>query len=136
MESATNVSAAAGLAIPTGRRAGRSRGGGSAEKHDADAELVSLREELRRHPAHREPGREAQVRVAERYLRIERDNAALQKKVAAATNSLARTFDRIVIGVDQDVEQRLAQPVRRRTNVARRRRREVAALQSPADDAH
>jgi ATP-dependent RNA helicase HelY len=61
-----------------------------------DPELVSLREQLRRHPAHREPGREAQVRVAERYLRIERDNAALQKKVAAATNSLARTFDRIV----------------------------------------
>ncbi|HXO53745.1 MAG TPA: DEAD/DEAH box helicase, partial [Mycobacterium sp.] len=41
-------------------------------------------------------GREAQVRVAERFLRIERDNEALQKKVAAATNSLARTFDRIV----------------------------------------
>ena len=36
------------------------------------------------------------MRVAERYLRIERDNGALQKKVAAATNSLARTFDRIV----------------------------------------
>jgi ATP-dependent RNA helicase HelY len=29
-------------------------------------------------------------------LRTERDNAALQKKVADATNSLARTFDRIV----------------------------------------
>ena len=29
-------------------------------------------------------------------MRIERDNEALQKKVAAATNSLARTFDRIV----------------------------------------
>lgn len=36
------------------------------------------------------------MRVAERYLRIERDNAQLQKKVTAATNSLARTFDRIV----------------------------------------
>src|ERR1700744_2173113 len=48
------------------------------------------------HPVHRDPDREAQVRVAERFLRIERDNEALQKKVAAATNSLARTFDRIV----------------------------------------
>jgi ATP-dependent RNA helicase HelY len=36
------------------------------------------------------------MRQAERYLRIERDNAQLQKKVGAATNSLARTFDRIV----------------------------------------
>ncbi|EUA42177.1 DSHCT domain protein [Mycobacterium xenopi 4042] len=61
-----------------------------------DPELMSLREQLRRHPAHHAPDREAQLRVAERYLRIERDNAALQQKVAAATNSLARTFDRIV----------------------------------------
>jgi ATP-dependent RNA helicase HelY len=83
-------SAAAGLPIPSGRRGSRS------EERDVDPELVSLREQLRSHPAHGEPGREAQVRVAERFLRIERDNAALQKKVAAATNSLARTFDRIV----------------------------------------
>ena len=34
---------------------------------------------------------------AERYLRIERDNEQIQQKVAAATNSLARTFDRIVV---------------------------------------
>jgi ATP-dependent RNA helicase HelY len=84
-------SAAAGLPISGGRR-----GGDRTEKRDLDPELVSLREQMRRHPVHREPGREAQVRVAERFLRIERDNEALQKKVAAATNSLARTFDRIV----------------------------------------
>jgi ATP-dependent RNA helicase HelY len=85
-------SAAAGLAIPAGRGDGDSR----TEDRGVDPELVLLREQLRRHPAHREPSREVQVRVAERYLRIERENAALQKKVAAATNSLARTFDRIV----------------------------------------
>jgi ATP-dependent RNA helicase HelY len=83
-------SAAAGLSIPADRR------GKGSESRDLDPELVSLREQLRRHPAHREPDRETRVRVAERYLRTERDNAALQKKVAAATNSLARTFDRIV----------------------------------------
>jgi ATP-dependent RNA helicase HelY len=85
-------SAAVGLPTPAGHRTGGSR----TEEHDADPELAVLREQLRRHPAHREPGREARIRMAERYLRIERDNAALQKKVAAATNSLARTFDRIV----------------------------------------
>src|SRR5580693_5470952 len=84
-------SAAAGLPISGGRR-----GGDRTEKRDLHPELGSLREQMRRHPVHREPGREAQVRVAERFLRIERDNAALQKKVAEATNSLARTFDRIV----------------------------------------
>jgi ATP-dependent RNA helicase HelY len=36
------------------------------------------------------------ARVAERYLRVERDNEQMQAKVNAATNSLARTFDRIV----------------------------------------
>jgi ATP-dependent RNA helicase HelY len=84
-------SAAAGLPAPGGRR-----GGSRTESPDLDPELTSLREQMRRHPVHREPDREAQVRRAERYLRIERDNEALQKKVAAATNSLARTFDRIV----------------------------------------
>jgi ATP-dependent RNA helicase HelY len=78
------------LSIPGDRR------GKSTEGRDLDPELASLREQLRRHPTHHEPDREVRVRVAERYLRAERDNAALQTKVAAATNSLARTFDRIV----------------------------------------
>ena len=43
------------------------------------------------------PDREAKARLAERYLRIERDNEQIRQKVAAATNSLARTFDRIVV---------------------------------------
>ena len=83
-------SAAVGLSTPGDRRGKGTEGG------DLDPELVSLREQLHRHPVHHEADREARVRVAERYLRIERDNAALQQKVAAATNSLARTFDRIV----------------------------------------
>src|SRR6201999_3186134 len=45
---------------------------------------------------HNSPGAEAQVRAGGRYLRLDRANAQLEKKVAAATNSLARTFDRIV----------------------------------------
>jgi ATP-dependent RNA helicase HelY len=62
-----------------------------------DPELAALREQLRDHPAHHAPDRDERVRVAERLLRIERDNADIQKKVDAATNSLARTFDRIVL---------------------------------------
>ncbi|MDT5021451.1 MAG: ATP-dependent helicase HelY [Mycobacterium sp.] len=83
-------SAADGISAPGHRRGKRN------ENPDTDPELASLREKMRRHPVHREADREAKMRIAERYLRIERDNAALQKKVAAATNSLARTFDRIV----------------------------------------
>ncbi len=73
-----------------------SRGAGAGEDGFHDPELTSLRAELRRHPAHNSAGVEERVRHAERYLRIERDNANLQQKVTAATNSLARTFDRIV----------------------------------------
>jgi ATP-dependent RNA helicase HelY len=83
-------SATAGLAIPRGRRSGPPR------DHDVDPELAGLREQLTRHAAHRLPDREERARLAERYLRIERDNEQIQQKVAAATNSLARTFDRIV----------------------------------------
>ena len=83
-------SAAAGLAIPSARR----RGAEDGAFHDP--ELASLRAQLRQHPAHDSSGLEERMRQAERYLRIERDNAQLEKKVAAATNSLARTFDRIV----------------------------------------
>ena len=85
-------SAAAGLAIPSvkAKRSG-------ARERDVDPELAALREQMRHHPAHHLPDREAKVRLAERYLRIERDNAQIQQKVAAATNSLARTFDRIVV---------------------------------------
>ena len=82
-------SAATGFEVASGKRA---RG----PERDVDPELVPLREQLRRHPAQRIPDREAKAREAERYLRIERDNAQLRRKVAAATNSLARTFDRIV----------------------------------------
>jgi ATP-dependent RNA helicase HelY len=82
-------SAAANLAVPSRKS---SRGG----EPDVDPELLSLREQLLGHRAHRIPEREAKVRLAERYLRIERENEQLRRKVAAATNSLARTFDRIV----------------------------------------
>jgi ATP-dependent RNA helicase HelY len=85
-------SAAAGLVVPAAQR------GGAGDQDGAfhDPELASLRAQLRQHPSHNSPGLEEWIRQAERYLGVERDNAQLEKKVAAATNSLARTFDRIV----------------------------------------
>ena len=86
-------SAAAGLDVPSGK----GRRSGPPKERDVDPELASLREQLRRHPAHGLPEREDKARLAERYLRIERDNEQIRQKVSAATNSLARTFDRIVV---------------------------------------
>jgi ATP-dependent RNA helicase HelY len=84
-------SAAAGLDVPSRKRSG------GVEDPDIDPELIALREKMRNHPGHHASDRDALVRTAERYLRIERDNAEIQQKVASATNSLARTFDRIVL---------------------------------------
>ncbi|ORV40427.1 DEAD/DEAH box helicase [Mycolicibacter engbaekii] len=85
-------SAAAALPVPTGR----GRRGAGAEDSPVDPELAALRQRMRDHPVHQMPDRDAKVRAAERYLRVEADNAQLRRKVEAATNSLARTFDRIV----------------------------------------
>ena len=87
-------SAAAGLAVPAGRRVRR-----RPVTRTARFTIRSWRRCGRNcavTPHTTLPAVEAQIRQAERYLRIERDNAQLEKKVAAATNSLARTFDRIV----------------------------------------
>jgi ATP-dependent RNA helicase HelY len=86
-------SAAAPLDVPS-VKAKRS---GPPKERDVDPELAGLREQLHRHTAHVLPDREAKARLAERYLRIERDNEQIRQKIAAATNSLARTFDRIVV---------------------------------------
>ncbi|TXI56962.1 DEAD/DEAH box helicase [Mycolicibacter arupensis] len=85
-------SAAAGLVVPSSR----GRRGDNAHDGPVDPELAALRQRMRDHPVHDMADREVQVRVAERYLRVEADNAQLRRKVEAATNSLARTFDRIV----------------------------------------
>ncbi len=86
-------SAAAGVDVPSAR----GRRSGPAPEPDVDPELAVLRDRIRAHRAHSLPDREERARVAERYLRIERDNEQLRKKIAAATNSLAHTFDRIVV---------------------------------------
>jgi ATP-dependent RNA helicase HelY len=86
-------SAAAGFDVPSAR----GRRSGPPPDQDVDPELAALRDRMRAHRAHALPDREEQVRTAERYLRLERDNEQLRKKIAAATNSLAHTFDRIVV---------------------------------------
>ncbi|OBF34901.1 DEAD/DEAH box helicase [Mycobacterium sp. ACS1612] len=86
-------SASTGLDVPSGNR----HRSGPPKERDVDPELAGLREQMRGHPAHHLPEREAKARLAERYMRVERDNEQLRQKIAAATNSLARTFDRIVV---------------------------------------
>ena len=69
----------------------RSRRGG-----DTEPEHVRLlREQLRAHPCHQCPDREAHARWAERWWRLKRETVGLQRKVEGRTNTVARIFDRI-----------------------------------------
>ncbi|WP_067562867.1 DEAD/DEAH box helicase [Nocardia acidivorans] len=79
-----------GIVVP-----GRGRTGKKSRAAD-DHELQSLRRALRNHPAHARPDREQLARIGERYNRIAREAESMRQQVAATTNSLARTFDRIV----------------------------------------
>ncbi len=54
-----------------------------------------LRQELKAHPCHQCPDREAHARWAERWWRLKRETVGLQRKVEGRTNTVARTFDRI-----------------------------------------
>jgi len=86
-------SASAGLDVPSAK----GKRSGPPKERDVDPELAGLRYELNGIPRTAWAEREAKARLAERYLRIERDNEQIRQKIAAATNSLARTFDRIVV---------------------------------------
>ncbi|MFJ8661641.1 DEAD/DEAH box helicase [Streptomyces sp. NPDC093795] len=61
-----------------------------------DRELARLRTEIRAHPCHGCDEREDHARWAERYHRLQRDTQQLERRIEGRTNTIARTFDRIV----------------------------------------
>ncbi|NUK24658.1 DEAD/DEAH box helicase [Streptomyces lunaelactis] len=61
-----------------------------------DREIARLRTELRAHPCHGCDEREDHARWAERYHRLQRDTQQLERRIEGRTNTIARTFDRIV----------------------------------------
>ncbi|MFI2349977.1 DEAD/DEAH box helicase [Streptomyces sp. NPDC019443] len=61
-----------------------------------DREIARLRTELRAHPCHGCDEREDHARWAERYHRLQRDTWQLERRIEGRTNTIARTFDRIV----------------------------------------
>ncbi|MEU8505334.1 DEAD/DEAH box helicase [Streptomyces brevispora] len=61
-----------------------------------DREIARYRAELRAHPCHGCDEREDHARWAERYHRLQRDTQQLEHRIEGRTNTIARTFDRIV----------------------------------------
>ncbi|RCK71439.1 RNA helicase [Desertihabitans brevis] len=68
------------------------RPGMDAERRE---EIGRLRAELQAHPCHRCPDRDAHARLAERALRLERDNEQIESRVRRRTSGIATQFDRI-----------------------------------------
>ncbi|MGL5827524.1 MAG: DEAD/DEAH box helicase [Nocardioides sp.] len=58
-------------------------------------EIERLRAELRAHPCHACPDREEHARWGERWFKLERDTAALRKRIRRRTNSVSRQFDQV-----------------------------------------
>ncbi len=84
-----------------------------------DREIETLRRELREHPCHACPDREEHARWAERWFKLDRDAATLERRVEQRTNTVARQFDRVcevleTLGylADDDVTD-LGRPLRR-----------------------
>ena len=57
--------------------------------------MRELRAAMRAHPCHECPDREDHARWAERWFKLERDAATLQRRVEQRTNTVARLFDRV-----------------------------------------
>lgn len=79
----------AGHIVPDRHRKGRAAAAD-------DQEIARLRAELRAHPCHGCDEREDHARWAERYHRLKRDTSQLERRIEGRTNTIARTFDRIV----------------------------------------
>ncbi|WP_371530169.1 DEAD/DEAH box helicase [Streptomyces sp. NBC_01283] len=79
----------AGHIVPERHRKGRAAAAD-------DREIARLRTELRAHPCHGCDEREDHARWAERFYRLRRDTVQLERRIEGRTNTIARTFDRIV----------------------------------------
>ncbi len=78
---------------PTG--GGRSRRGRPGLDATTETQVAGLRTELQTHPCHGCPDREEHARWADRWFKLSRDAATLERRVERRTNTVARTFDRV-----------------------------------------
>jgi ATP-dependent RNA helicase HelY len=78
---------------PTGR--GPSVAAREQEARSDLSEADRLRRELRQHPCHGCADREDHARWAERWFKLQRDSATLQRRIESRTNTIARQFDRV-----------------------------------------
>jgi len=66
-----------------------------AERDKRQRRLDGLRQQLRRHPSHTCPDRDAHARWSERYWQLKKATDQLQRQIESRTGAIARVFDRV-----------------------------------------
>ena len=83
------------------KTAGAARPGRKRSAAADDEQLQALRVALRRHPVHGCDDREAHLRWSERWARLRSETDALERKVEGRTHTIARTFDRVCLVLEE-----------------------------------
>ena len=85
-------------AVRTGRppAGGRRTAGFRLREDPAAPRVEELRRALRRHPCHGCQDREEHARWGDRWWAMRREVSVLRERIAGRTNTIARTFDRVV----------------------------------------
>ena len=66
------------------------------KRGDLDREISDLRRDMKMHPCHSCPEREDHARIYEKYNRLKKETEGLKSRVQSRTNSIPRTFDKVV----------------------------------------
>ncbi|WP_040160826.1 DEAD/DEAH box helicase [Mobilicoccus massiliensis] len=83
------------IKVPDDMPVGDASVGGTSMPEHYEQQITDLRRRLKAHPCHGCSDRENHARWAERWWRLERERAGLERKVGGRTGSVARTFDRV-----------------------------------------
>ncbi|OII05037.1 RNA helicase [Curtobacterium sp. MCBA15_007] len=75
--------------VPGGREASHGA------RQERQAAITAVRRQLRRHPCHTCPEREAHARWSERWWKLKRANDKLVQQIRSRTGAVATTFDRV-----------------------------------------
>jgi ATP-dependent RNA helicase HelY len=79
----------------------QNRGAAEEALSPEEGEIAELRRRLRRHPCHSCSDRESHARYAERFFRLQREAAGLERQVAGRSHVIARTFGRVCAVLDE-----------------------------------
>jgi ATP-dependent RNA helicase HelY len=80
---------------------GRRRGASSPDGDSGRGDIAELRRKLRRHPCHGCQDREQHARVAERYFRLQKEAAELERQIGGRSHVIARTFGKVCAVLDE-----------------------------------